>query len=146
MKLEVKLITNEAMQNEASAIREKVFVIEQNVSKEEEYDEFEETSRHFLALLEDKPVGTARWRFTEKGIKLERFAVLSEARGKGVGQALVRNILQDVQNFPNTAQKMIYLHAQITAMPLYKKFGFQAVGEQFEEANIQHYKMILKKF
>ncbi|EIM74571.1 N-acetyltransferase GCN5 [Nitritalea halalkaliphila LW7] len=71
----------------AFEIREKVFVIEQEVAPEEEYDAFEDSSRHFLALLEGKAIGTARWRKTENGVKLERFAVLREARNAGAGSA-----------------------------------------------------------
>ena len=66
-------------------IREAVFVKEQEVPQEEEYDDFEESSTHFLAMVGNEPAGTARWRTTDKGIKLERFAVLKSFRGKGVG-------------------------------------------------------------
>lgn len=136
-------IKNSDQQSEAFRIRETVFVHEQNVPAEEEYDEFEETSRHFLAYLNDIPCGTARWRYTEKGIKLERFAVLKEYRSKKVGSALVQAILNDIQKQPLSEGKQLYLHGQITAMPLYSKFGFVAVGEMFEECDIQHYKMVL---
>ena len=61
-------------------IREKVFVEEQNVSKEEEYDEFELASTHLLASIDKKPVGTCRIRKTKSGVKLERFAVLKNYR------------------------------------------------------------------
>ncbi len=136
----------------AFAIRRAVFVIEQNVDAREEY-EYEEESRHFLARTDTgtgqaEPSGTARWRRTEKGVKLERFAVLSPFRGQGVGKALVRAVLDDVfsrQPQRRTADPIesIYLHAQVTAMPLYAGFGFVPVGPMFEEAGIQHYKMIL---
>ncbi|MGA0558698.1 GNAT family N-acetyltransferase [Larkinella sp. VNQ87] len=125
------------------AIREEVFVKEQNVRKEDEYDEFEPTSRHFLALHDGTPCGTARWRTTSKGIKLERFAVLAAFRGKGVGQALVQAVLDDVFSQQPEPIESVYLNAQVTAMPLYAKFGFKPVGPMFEECGIQHYKMVL---
>jgi predicted GNAT family N-acyltransferase len=143
MKPTVEKITDKKSLEEAFKIRELVFVIEQEVDAAEEYDEFEETSTHFLALLDGNAVGTARWRFTKNGVKMERFAVLKEARGKGVGQALVAAVLADVETTPESAGKIKYLHAQLTAMPLYAKFGFEKVGEMFEECNIQHYKMEL---
>lgn len=143
MSILIKKITEEKQLEKAFDIRKIVFVEEQKVAPEEEYDEFETTSTHFLALYNQKEVGTARWRFTEKGIKLERFAVLASARNKGVGQALVAAVLESVRNTP-TKNKTIYLHAQLLAMGLYQKFHFKAVGNQFEEANIQHYKMILE--
>jgi predicted GNAT family N-acyltransferase len=74
---------------------------------------------------------------------MERFAVLEEARGQGVGQALVAAVLADIEAMPEAKGKMKYLHAQLHAMPLYAKFGFQQVGEQFEECAILHYKMQL---
>jgi len=124
-------------------IREKVFVMEQEVDPAEEYDEFEDISTHFLANLDGEAAGTARWRFTDKGIKLERFAVLKPMRGQGVGQALVRSVVDDIGNHPGSKGKKLYMHAQLDAMPLYAKFGFKQVGEMFEECNILHYKMEL---
>ncbi|MGB0523081.1 MAG: GNAT family N-acetyltransferase [Flammeovirgaceae bacterium] len=123
-------------------IREKVFVIEQQVPLEEEYDEFDETATHFLVLLDGKPVGTCRWRFTAKGIKLERYAVLAEARGNGVGGKLVELTLADIAEQPAATGKKMYLHAQVTAVFLYEKFGFQKEGDQFDECGIMHYKMV----
>jgi predicted GNAT family N-acyltransferase len=143
MKPTVEKITTEEGLQAAFQIRELVFVVEQEVDASEEYDEFEESSIHFLAKLDGAPVGTARWRFTANGVKMERFAVLQEARGQGVGQALVAAVLADINQHPDGKAKKKYLHAQIHAIPLYAKFGFQAVGDQFEECAIQHYKMEL---
>jgi predicted GNAT family N-acyltransferase len=128
----------------AFQIREKVFVEEQHVPANEEYDEYDQTARHFLAYFNDVPCGTARWRYTDKGIKLERFAVLSEFRSQKVGSALVQHLLDDVHLQPEAAGMPIYLHAQLTAIPLYEKFGFRAMGEQFMECDIAHYKMMLE--
>lgn len=141
--IQVFHITNGQQQKEAFRIRDEVFVQEQCVPSEEEYDEYEETSRHFLAHAEGTPCGTARWRFTDKGIKLERFAVLKEFRSRRAGSALVQAVLEDVKHHPQFKNQTIYLHAQVTAMPLYAKFGFQPVGDMFLECDIQHYKMKL---
>lgn len=127
----------------AFAIRRIVFVEEQQVDAREEYDEYEVSSKHFLARADGTPCGTARWRRTSNGIKLERFAVLSDYRGQGVGKALVRAVLDDVFSQQPEPIEKIYLHAQVTAVPLYAGFGFVAVGPMFEEAGIQHYKMVL---
>ncbi|GAB3883552.1 GNAT family N-acetyltransferase [Spirosoma agri] len=127
----------------AFTIRRLVFVEEQHVHPDEEYDEFETTSTHFLARADGEPCGTARWRRTSNGVKLERFAVLADYRGKGVGKALVRTVLDDVFSQQPEPIEGIYLHAQLTAMPLYASFGFIPVGPMFEEAGIQHYKMVL---
>lgn len=143
MKPIVEKITDKKSLDEAFKIRKLVFVIEQEVDPTQEYDEFEAISTHFLAKLDGKPVGTARWRFTNKGVKMERFAVLEEARGKGVGQALVAAVLADINSNPESNGKIKYLHSQLTAIPLYAKFGFEKVGDMFEECNIQHFKMEL---
>ena len=120
------------------AIRRQVFVREQNCPAELEW-EFEEESTHFLATVDDVPAGAARWRKTDKGYKLERFAVLNEFRGLGVGRELVKAVLADLPADAN----YIYLHAQIQAMGLYEKSGFEPTGPEFEEAGIKHYKMVL---
>ena len=140
-KITVRKVTDKSTLDKVFGIRQEVFVVGQQVPPAEEYDEFEETSIHFLALLDDVPAGTARWRFTDKGIKLERFAVLEEARGKGVGQALVKATLEDIATSEGTTGQYIYLHAQLHAVPLYAKFGFEKVGDIFSECDILHYKM-----
>ncbi|GAB3717404.1 GNAT family N-acetyltransferase [Spirosoma lituiforme] len=136
-------ISNSADLESAFAIRREVFVEEQHVDAREEYDEFEESSTHFLARADGTPCGTARWRRTSNGVKLERFAVLADFRGMGVGKALVKTVLDDVFGQQPEPIERIYLHAQVTAMPLYAGFGFIPVGPLFEEAGIQHYKMVL---
>lgn len=122
------------------AIRRKVFVDEQKCPPELEW-EFEEESQHFLATIANVPAGASRWRRTEKGIKLERFAVIKEYRGSGVGQALVKAVVEDIPK----EEKYLYLHAQVPAMGLYTRFGFRAEGKEFEEAGIRHYKMVLRR-
>jgi predicted GNAT family N-acyltransferase len=137
-----KVLTKEQLST-VFKIREDVFVIEQEVDPSEEYDEFESTSTHFLAKIDEQPAGTARWRFTDNGVKLERFAVLKDMRGAGVGYALVQAVISDIAASPEAKGKKLYLHAQLDAMPLYSKFGFSKVGPMFEECNIQHFKMEL---
>jgi predicted GNAT family N-acyltransferase len=130
---------------QARQVRHTVFVEEQGVSAEEEYDEFDAIATHFIAQDDTtgEVCGTARWRFTEKGIKLERFAVLPAYRAKGVGQSLVKAVLADIEASADSVGKVRYLHAQESAIGLYAKFGFKTVGEPFYEANIKHMKMAL---
>ena len=137
--IELKLVESKNDLNHVFDIRRTVFVEEQKVDEREEYDEFEDLSKHILARLDGKAVGAARVRRTINGVKLERFAVLEEARGKGVGAALVHKALQLCKNSSN-----VYLHAQIQVVDFYKKFGFVTEGEEFVEAGIRHYKMNLK--
>lgn len=138
-KVEVKRVSDSEDLETVFAIRRKVFVEEQNCPPELEW-EFEDESTHFLGTVDEAPAGAARWRKTDKGYKLERFAVLPEFRGYGMGKALVQTVLG---NLPKEAD-YIYLNAQLTAIGLYEKFGFVKEGPQFEEAGIQHFKMVLK--
>ncbi|MES2873665.1 MAG: GNAT family N-acetyltransferase [Bacteroidota bacterium] len=135
----VNKISNSEDLEKVFAIRRKVFVEEQNCPPELEW-EFEDESTHFMGSVNGIPAGAARWRLTEKGFKLERFAVLIDFRGIGMGKALVQAVLNDL---PRDAS-YIYLNAQLTAVGLYEKFGFVKEGSQFEEAGIQHFKMVLK--
>ncbi len=136
MEILINKIIDKSQMQKAWDIRRVVFVIEQECPEELEW-EFEEESTHYLASLNGKPVGTARWRKTEKGFKLERFAVLKEARNSGVGSSLVKHLLNELSD--QTEKK--YLHAQLTAAPLYAKHGFKPEGENFWEAGIEHVKM-----
>jgi len=133
----VNKIKNKEELEKAFAVRKAVFVDEQNCPPELEWEN-EEESIHFLAEMNGEACGACRWRKTEKGYKLERFAVLKEFRGKRIGQALLAAVLADL---PKDAH-YIYLNAQKHALPLYARFGFIAEGEEFEEAGIPHMKMV----
>ena len=139
--IEVLLADTGQLREKAFEIRREVFVQEQMVSAEDEFDEFESSSRHFVVLDDNhQPIGAARWRKTSKGIKLERFAVKEAHRGTGIGSALVKQVLKDVAQVEGTGQ-YVYLHAQLSAVPLYQKFGFEIIGDQFVECDILHYVM-----
>lgn len=131
----VRKIRNMVEFEEALAIRLKVFVEEQKVPVNLEY-EYENVCEHFLALLENQPVGTARYRSTKSGIKLERFAVLRDFRNNGVGSELVKALLYSLNGMKN-----IYLHAQVQVVDFYSEFGFVTFGNRFEEAGIEHFVM-----
>ena len=140
--IEVKKFTfdNSELMEIAHQIRYVVFVIGQNCPEELEW-EYEEESTHFLVLDNGKSVATARHRKTDKGYKLERFAVLESKREKGYGKIVLKAILDDLSDFKG----LIYMHAQKQILPFYEKLGFKKEGEEFEEAGIIHFKMYLKK-
>ncbi|MBF9222453.1 GNAT family N-acetyltransferase [Hymenobacter ruricola] len=126
----------------AFTIREKVFQEEQGVPAAKEHDVHDRTdARHYLARAADgTPAGAARWRETENGVKLERFAVLPGFRNQEIGAALLHAVLADVQ--AELPEAVVYLNAQLRAVPFYERHGFKTEGEMFEEANIQHFKMV----
>ena len=120
----------------AFAIRKKVFVEEEGVDPNLEYNQ-EEDAHHYLLELAGKPIATARWRETEKGIKLERFAVLQGFRNRGLGQIVLNAVMNDVIPL----KKIIYLHSQVKAVSFYERNGFGKKGEIFYEAGLGHYYM-----
>lgn len=136
------MITIERIQSgdllaKAHQIRKIVFVEEQGCPEDIEW-EFEDESTHYIALENGAALGTARWRQTENGIKLERFAVLKEHRNKEVGKALLLRLVADT----NTFGFKRYLHAQLPAKNFYLRHGFKPEGEHFWEADIEHVKMV----
>lgn len=124
----------------ARMVRTRVFIEEQKVSFSEEFDH-EEDSHHYLLIENGAPKATGRWRETDKGIKLERFAVLASDRNRGLGARVLHAILKDLKG----RSEEIYLHAQITAVNFYLKHGFEKEGNSFVEADIVHYKMRLTR-
>lgn len=128
------------------AIRRKVFVEEQGVPEAEEYDEYESTSTHYLALFEGVPAATCRWRWKEHVAKLERFAVLPAFRRKGIASLLVQQCIKAVAEAAATQvgfSGKLVLHAQLSAVPLYASNGFEVKGQLFYECDIAHLRMEL---
>jgi predicted GNAT family N-acyltransferase len=124
----------------ALEIRKKVFIEEQQVPPELEVEN-EDQATYYLLLVDEKPVGTARYRKTYDGIKLERFAVLPEYRNQHLGSLVLTKVLEDLKE----NREKIYLHSQLKAVPYYQRQGFAKQGEMFVEANIQHFIMVLRK-
>ena len=133
-------IESDAEMQKIHAIRNEVFIVEQKVSREEEYEN--EVAEYYLVFDEDHlALGTGRWRKTKNGIKIERMAVLKQARAKGAGSILLDKMLEEIPRDQGT----IYLNAQVAAMNYYLRAGFVAEGELFYEANIPHYRMVLNE-
>ena len=139
--IRVKKVENKEELQMAFDVREEVFVNEQKFERADEFDEFEDTSNHFLALSNGVPLGTSRWRKTDKGVKLERFAVLQPYRGKGAGKHLVQTTVAHILENVKEKGTLLYLHAQLSAVPLYEKYGFKKDGSMFLELGVEHFKM-----
>ncbi|AFZ42268.1 GCN5-related N-acetyltransferase [Halothece sp. PCC 7418] len=122
-------------------IRTQVFVMEQGISAEIETDEWENHSTHYLAGDGEKALATARSRLiNNQTAKIERVAVLKEARSQGVGTELMRYILQEIHSYSNI--QTIKLGSQNSAIPFYEKLGFQVIGEEYLDAGIPHHLMM----
>ncbi len=121
-------------------LRETVFIKEQQVPPELEWDGLDETALHLLAETPDgQPIGCAR--LLPNG-QIGRMSVLRSWRNQGVGSAMLRELLQlaEQQGFP-----ACFLHAQTHAVAFYRRFGFHPEGEIFMDAGIPHLSMRLDK-
>ena len=117
------------------ALREKVFILEQFVPADMEWDEFDSQSRHVVASADDIPIGTGR--LLPDG-HIGRMAVLREWRGRGAGSALITNLMDIARTL---GMQRVRLNAQVQALPFYLHHGFQAEGEEFLDAGIPHRRM-----
>jgi predicted GNAT family N-acyltransferase len=117
-------------------VRRRVFVEEQGVPEDEEWDAADLTALHVLAVVADRdPVGTGR---LEPCGKIGRVAVLREWRGSGVGGQVMRHLVNQATELGFEA---VYLHAQTTATGFYRRLGFRAEGPVFDEVGIPHVRM-----
>ena len=120
------------------AVRDPVFVIEQNVPIGLERDALDAQCTHVLAFdAENRPIGTGR--LTPQRT-IGRMAVLAEWRGRGVGDALLDRLIALAKV---KAWREVSLHAQVSAIGFYRKHGFKPFGPIYEEAGILHQSMSL---
>ena len=124
---------------DASPIREQVFVHEQNVPLDMEWDEMDAVCVHAVAYdSSGRPAGTGR--LLPDG-HIGRMAVLVPVRRLGVGALLLQSLVQAARIRGDTA---VMLNAQIHAEAFYRRFGFVREGEEFMEAGIAHIHMRCK--
>ncbi|MFJ4830965.1 GNAT family N-acetyltransferase [Streptomyces sp. NPDC088747] len=143
-------VAEDAADREACfAVRKEVFVGEQGVPEDIEYDAYDDGALHVLAVRDDGlPLGTGRLLYGEAAAaktdgdltvgSLGRLAVKREARGLGVGVALVRAI-EDAARARGLAA--VDLHAQTHALGFYERLGYVAYGAEFPDAGIAHLAM-----
>jgi predicted GNAT family N-acyltransferase len=123
----------------ARPVRERVFVEEQSVPRDLEWDHWDEAGDHAVVCdAAGRAIGTAR--LLPDG-RIGRMAVLKEWRRKGVGAALLGALLERARS--RSMQRAV-LHAQVHAAGFYRKYGFSERGEEFLEAGIPHVEMTLE--
>ena len=119
-------------------VREQVFVIEQNIPADLEWDEADTGSLHLLAYRQNRDaVGTCR---LESSGKIGRLAVLEECREQGLGTLLLTTLIEIAKA---SGQTNLFLHAQTQAISFYERHGFSCEGEHFLEGGIHHINMQL---
>ncbi|MEW2314753.1 GNAT family N-acetyltransferase [Streptomyces bauhiniae] len=142
----VRVAEDPADREACFAVRKEVFVGEQGVPQDIEYDAYDATALHVLAIGADGiPLGTGRLLHGEAARgktggdasvgSLGRLAVTRRARGLGVGAALVRAIEDAARDLGLTA---VDLHAQTQALGFYERLGYTVYGPEFQDAGIAH--------
>ncbi|MGE7882233.1 GNAT family N-acetyltransferase [Bacillus sp. NPDC094077] len=137
--MHAQIVQTDEQLRDAFSVRKQVFVNEQRVSAEEEYDEFEETSTHVVIYDDKIPVGAGRFRTIDGIGKIERICVLASHRKKGIGK-IVMDALEAYAKEESLPK--VKLHAQTHAENFYKKLGYVTSSNVFLEANIPHVVMI----
>ncbi|HVS47162.1 MAG TPA: GNAT family N-acetyltransferase [Verrucomicrobiae bacterium] len=135
--------SSDARLERAIALRVAVFVVEQGVPLDEELDAHDTTADptaiHAVVCQGERPVGTGRLYFVEPGVaRIGRMAVAVEARGRGVGRAILEALMREARE---RGFRRAVLAAQTHAQTFYNKAGFAVVGDEFVEAGIAHVEM-----
>lgn len=141
--MDIKRITVNEDLEKAFYIRKKVFVEEQGVPLEDEFDEFDTLNgkcEHVLVYYEGQPVGTGRLRVVEGIGKLERICILESYRKFGLGKIIIK-ALEEIAMDKGIYQ--VKLHGQTHAEGFYKKLGYNTSSDIFIEDGIPH--ILMKK-
>lgn len=120
-------------------VRCQVFVVEQQVPKALELDEHDPHCHHVLVTdVRGRPVGSGR---IKADGHIGRMAVLQDCRGQGIGTAMLTALLEHARA---RGQASVFLHAQVSVIPFYARFGFVENGKPFMEAGITHRCMVMR--
>ena len=135
---EVRLAARSSEIDEALELRRRVFVGEQGVALEADRDGLDRQATHIIAVDDERVVGTCRLVFEGELVRLGRMAVGPDARGRGIGAAMLAVAEQESRA---AGAQRIRLHAQTVARSLYERGGFVARGREFLEEGIPHVEM-----
>lgn len=137
-----KRISTEHDLKKAFQIRKEVFVEEQGVPAEDEFDEFDTLnvfSEHILVYYNNQPVGTGRVRWVDGCGKLERICILEPYRKFGLGKIIIKTLEEIAEE---TGITQVKLHGQTQAEGFYKKLGYHTSSNIFIEDGIPHILML----
>ena len=120
-----------------SAIRRTVFIEEQHVPENLEWDGIDADCRHVLAQDTSRKIAIGTGRLVADG-QIGRMAILSHYRGRGIGSGILRQLIELARR---DGHRLIYIHSQLTAVNFYQKANFKVSGNTFIDAGIAHVKM-----
>jgi len=134
-----KLVTSDRELQGALDVRREVFVEEQDISEDLEYDGYDGHSLHVVVKDGERVIGTARVQFpTASQAKIERMAVIKTFRRRGIGGGIMAFLDEE---FRNRRVEEVILHAQCEVAAFYRSCGFEESGVPFLEAGIKHIRM-----
>ncbi len=137
--LSYKLVESENELRGAFEVRRRVFVEEQGIAEELDFDGNDGKALHMVVKDGVEVIGTARVRFlAAKQAKLERMAVLDGFRRMGIGREITAFLIEELRN---RQIEQVVLHAQYEMVPFYKSCGFEETGLPFTEAGLKHIEM-----
>ena len=120
------------------AIRRTVFIEGQNVPESLEVDGEDPMCLQFLGFHDGEAVATARVKTGDGYFKFQRVAVLDAMRGRGVGDKLMRFMMDDLARLPDAQGKTFVLSSQVHALGFYERLGFVVSSDEYMEAGIAH--------
>ncbi|MEQ1902433.1 MAG: GNAT family N-acetyltransferase [Devosia sp.] len=120
------------------ALRREVFIREQKVPEEDEFDSYDLTATHVVAVTGGNVAGVLRILFLPEHVKIGRVAVGRDWRGQGIASAMMRFAMEHARG---RGEMRFYLTAQIDKLTLYEKLGYVAFGEPFQDGGMPHLAM-----
>lgn len=118
-------------------LRQQVFTEEQH-AQDSDRDDYDPQALHLVLYNDERPVAAGRLYHDGRSFRLGRCCVEKGSRGQGFGDLLVKLLLLKAFEY---SPSQVRIHAQTQAAPFYRRYGFEAEGEPFAEAGIEHVAM-----
>ena len=138
--IDIHIAKNKGELEDCFEVRRKVFIEGQGVPEKIERDGRDNEADHAILYFNNKPAGTARIRYLENNMRLERISVLKEKRGRGLGKELTKFL---VKYGREKGVNEINMHAQYYLLNFYEGLGFSPRGKKFSEAGMDHIEMFM---
>jgi len=139
MKIDITEVDWSQRHEALSDIRREVFIEEQQVPKDMEWDGIDPECRHVLALDTSNDLAVGTGRLVADG-QIGRMAIRKDYRRNGIGHKILDQLLEVAKR---DGHKHVYLHAQLYIVEFYQQAHFEVIGETFMDAGIPHVKMTL---